>query len=73
MGWRRFGGSGRLPEEQMARHTRADYVDLCLDLLERLESLIDSIAQETIMWELVKIARQYWKGTTGLGAIDLKA
>ena len=24
----------------MARHTRADHVDLCLDLLERLESLI---------------------------------
>ena len=40
---------------------------------ERLDSLIDSVAQETIMWELVKMAREYWRGAAGTGAIDLKA
>ena len=43
------------------------------DEREHLESQIDSLAQETIMWELVKMARQYWKGATGMGTIDLKA
>ena len=42
------------------------------DEAERLDALIDSVAKETIMWELVKMARAYWKGTTGMGAIDLK-
>ena len=40
---------------------------------ERLEALIDSVAKETIMWELVKMAREYWRGSAGTGAIDLKA
>ena len=40
---------------------------------ERLSALVDSVAKETIMWEVVKMAREYWNGATGTGAIDLKA
>ena len=43
------------------------------DEAERLDALIDSVAKETIMWELVKMGREYWKGTAGMNAIDLKA
>ena len=41
---------------------------------DRLRALVDSVAKETIMWELVEVARKYWQESAGTsGAIDLKA
>ena len=43
--------------------------------VEALDSLVDQVAQDTIMWDLVQMARSFWRdcgeGTTGI--IDLKA
>lgn len=39
---------------------------------ERLQGIIDSIARETIMWDLVQLARKYWRNRGG-GIINLKA
>ena len=41
---------------------------------DRLRALVDSVAKETIMWELVEVARKYWRESAGSsGAVDLKA
>ena len=39
---------------------------------DRIEALVDSVANETIMWEVVRLARDYWKNSNS-GSIDLKA
>lgn len=38
---------------------------------EQLQTRIDTVAQETIMWDLVQLARKYWKSKGG-GIINLK-
>jgi hypothetical protein len=45
------------------------------DKLEALDSLVDKVAQDTIMWELVQMARSFWRdcGEGTAGIIDLKA
>ncbi len=41
---------------------------------ERFLAIIDKLAKETIMWELVVIARRFWQDSaSSAGAIDLKA
>ncbi len=38
---------------------------------EKLQGLIDTVARETIMWDLVQLARKYWKSRGG-GIVNLK-
>ena len=39
-----------------------------------LKTVIESVSKETIMWELVEVARRYWEEAAGSsGAVDLKA
>lgn len=41
---------------------------------EAVTELIDRISRDTLMWEIVKLARQHWRDTaSGSGPIDLKA
>ena len=41
---------------------------------DRLRGVIDAVAKDTIMWELVEVARKYWQESAGSsGGIDLKA
>ena len=40
---------------------------------ERMFRLIDAVASETMMWDLVKQARAYWQNSQGsTGALDLE-
>lgn len=36
------------------------------------QALIDTLARDTLMWDLVQLARKYWKNKGG-GLVDLKA
>ena len=38
----------------------------------RQQALIDGLARDTLMWDLVQLARKYWKGKGG-GLVNLKA
>ena len=42
----------------------------------KVDELIDQVAKDTILWEVLQMVRKYWKdcGSTGKGgAVDLKA
>ena len=41
---------------------------------EQIEGIIDRVARDTIMWELLQMVRNYWKGCAGgkTGIIDFK-
>ena len=43
--------------------------------VEALDELVDKVAQDTIMWDLVQMARSFWRdcGSGSTGIIDLKA
>ena len=44
------------------------------DKRERMFRLIDAVASETMMWDLVKHARAYWQNSQGsTGALDLNS
>ena len=42
---------------------------------EKLEAIIDRVARDTILWELLQMVRNYWKDCAGgnTGLIDFKA
>ena len=42
---------------------------------EAVEALIDKVAKDTIMWELLQMVRNYWKDSAGgkAGIVDFKA
>ena len=45
------------------------------DRAEAVEALIDKVAKDTIMWELLQLVRNYWKDSAGgkAGIVDFKA
>ena len=42
---------------------------------EKIEEIIDRLARDTIMWELLQMVRNYWNDSAGgkAGLIDFKA
>ena len=45
------------------------------DKAEAVEALIDKVAKDTIMWDLLQMARSFWKDSAGgkAGIVDFKA
>ena len=41
---------------------------------EKIDALIDGLAKETVMWEVVQLTRQYWSRSGGQSSkLDIKA